>query len=168
MPDWSRNPTPRDARRDWAPSHLSVGQKCVHSLQESRIQYIGLIHDKCYLFIFTARASQHRPKILIEVFPGVLPVHLQERLAGQIRSHSRGSVRELRPPLRPRGRRQTHLDLVHAQPVHPGHEAGQSGFSCSADTDQKQVALRLAEYSETPGRTNFKAVMLHSPLTLMS
>lgn len=73
-------------------------------------------------------------------------------------------MHELRPPLRPQGSKQTHLDLVHAQPVHPGHEAGQRGFSCSTDTDEKQVALRLAEYSETPERTNFKACYAAFPL----
>lgn len=54
---------------------------------------------------------------------------------------------------------ETHLDLVHTQTVHPGHESGQGGFSRSTDPNQKQVALRLAEYSETvPERICFKAL----------
>lgn len=44
---------------------------------------------------------------------------------------------------------QTHLNLVHAQTIHPGYKTGQCGLSRSTDTNQKQVALRLAEYSET-------------------
>lgn len=47
-----------------------------------------------------------------------------------------------------RGIDQTHLNLVYAQTIHPGHKTGQGGFSCSTDTDQKQVALRLAEYPD--------------------
>ena len=38
-----------------------------------------------------------------------------------------------------------HLDLEHAETVHPGHEAGQCGFARTAHPDQQQVALRLAE-----------------------
>lgn len=53
------------------------------------------------------------------------------------------------PPLGLRSVDQTHLNLVHAQTIHPGHKTGQGGFSRSADANQKQVALRLAEYSET-------------------
>jgi hypothetical protein len=59
----------------------------------------------------------------------------------------------------------TYLNLVHAQPVHPGHEARQGGFARSTDANQKQVALRLTEYSGTSSEgMQVEAFMLHSPL----
>lgn len=39
--------------------YLSVGQQGVHSLKESRIQDIGLVHNESNLLIFAARAPQH-------------------------------------------------------------------------------------------------------------
>lgn len=37
--------------------YLSIGQQCVHSLQETRIQYIGLIHDEGNLLVLATRAT---------------------------------------------------------------------------------------------------------------
>lgn len=62
------------------------------------------------------------------------------------------------------GREATHLDLVDAQTVHPGHEPGQGGLPGPADTDQQQVALGLAEYPETaPERARRRAFELQPP-----
>lgn len=36
-----------------AASYLSVGQQCVHSLKETRIQHVGLIHDEGNLLVLT-------------------------------------------------------------------------------------------------------------------
>lgn len=75
--------------------YLPIGQKGIHSLQEPRVQDIGLVHYECYLFIFTARTSQHCPQIFIKVFPCVLPVDLQKQpqvrvlLTQQLRAESR-------------------------------------------------------------------------------
>lgn len=44
------------------------------------------------------------------------------------------------------------LDLIDAQSVHPGHEAGERGLSSAADADQEQVTLRLTE--DSGGRTS--------------
>lgn len=69
------------------------------------------------------------------------------------------------PPWGSRGSGQTHLNLVHAQPVHPGHKTRQGGFARSTDANQKQVALRLTEYSGTSSEgMQVEAFMLHSPL----
>lgn len=42
---------------------------------------------------------------------------------------------------------ETNLDLIDTESIHPGHKARQSGLSCSAHTDQQQMALRLPEDS---------------------
>lgn len=42
----------------------------------------------------------------------------------------------------------TNLYLVDAETVHPGNKAGQRGLPCAAHSNEKQVALWLAENSE--------------------
>lgn len=37
-----------------AACYLSVGQQCVHSLKETRIQHVGLIHDEGDFLVLTA------------------------------------------------------------------------------------------------------------------
>lgn len=88
---------PRNSHQcDRSLPHLSIGQKRIHSLQESRIQHVGFVHYKCYLFIFAARTSQHCPKVFVKVFPRVLPVDLRGQR--QVRSsHPRSSVQEPDP-----------------------------------------------------------------------
>lgn len=60
-----------------AESYLSIGQKRVHSLKETRIQHVGFIHDERNLLIFATRAAQYCTKVLIEVLSSVLPVYLK-------------------------------------------------------------------------------------------
>lgn len=57
--------------------YLSIGQQCVHSLKESRIQHIGLIHNEGNLLILATRAAQHCTQVLIKVLPGVFSVYLK-------------------------------------------------------------------------------------------
>ena len=38
-----------------------------------------------------------------------------------------------------------YFDLEYSQSIHPGHKAGQCGFTGTAHTDQQQVTLRLSE-----------------------
>ena len=59
-------------------SYLSIGEQSVHSLQESRLQHIGLIKDEHNLLIPTARATQHSTKIIIKVSCSVLAVNLKQ------------------------------------------------------------------------------------------
>lgn len=80
---WASAPGAPGRARAQVPAYLSVGQKRVHSLQKPRIQHVGLIHYKRYLFVFTAGASQHGPEVFVEVLPRVLPVHLRKR--GRVR-----------------------------------------------------------------------------------
>lgn len=49
---------------------------------------------------------------------------------------------------------ETNLDLIDTESIHPGHKARQSGLSCSAHTDQQEMALRLPEDS---GQTILKS-----------
>ena len=57
-------------------SYLSIGQQSVHSLQEARLQHIGLIKDKHNFLIPAARATQHSTKIVIKVSGSVLAINL--------------------------------------------------------------------------------------------
>ena len=65
------------------PSHLSICQQCVHSLEEARLQHVGLIQDEDNLLIPTARATQHGMKVIIKVSCSVLVVNLIEERALQ-------------------------------------------------------------------------------------
>ena len=61
--------------------YLSICQQCVHSLEEARLQHIGLVQDEDNLLIPTARATQHGSKVIIKVSCSVLAVNLIEERA---------------------------------------------------------------------------------------
>lgn len=56
--------------------HLSVGQQGVHTLQEARVQHVGLVHDEGDLLVLAAGTTQNRTQVLVKVLTCVLPVNL--------------------------------------------------------------------------------------------
>ena len=58
--------------------YLSICQQCVHSLEEARLEHVGLIKDEDNLLIPTARATQYSTKVIIKVSSSVLAVNLIE------------------------------------------------------------------------------------------
>ena len=57
-------------------SHLSIGKKSVHSLQEAALQHIGLVHDEHNLLISAPSATQYLPQVIIKVRSQILAVDL--------------------------------------------------------------------------------------------
>ena len=59
--------------------YLSIGQEGVHSLQEGRVEDVGLVHDKHNLLPLAAGATENVTEVVIKVHSRVLPVDLGTR-----------------------------------------------------------------------------------------
>ena len=64
-------------------TYLSICQQRIHSLEESRLEHVGLIQDEDNLLIPAARATQHGSKVIVKVSCSVLAVNLTEERAFQ-------------------------------------------------------------------------------------
>ena len=59
--------------------YLSIGQEGVHSLQEGRVEDVGLVHDKHNLLPLAAGATENVTEVVVKVHGRVLPVDLGTR-----------------------------------------------------------------------------------------
>ena len=74
--------------------NLSIGQEGVHSLQEGRVEDVGLVHDKHNLLPLAAGATENVPEVVVKVHSRVLPVDLgtwESHTDTDVNRHSRKS-----------------------------------------------------------------------------
>ena len=126
------------------PSYLSICQQCIHSLEEARLQHVGLIQDEDNLLIPAARATQHGTKVIIKVSCSVLAVNLMKesvsnhstmKLLTDYCIHFYACIHKI--CTHTYLCTDTYLDLEERESIDPGHEPGEGCLTSSTHTNQQ-------------------------------